>query len=74
MSKFINNFNCFIGILMKIKKNLKKDLILILALKKIRCDNVLITKTLQLYHTEMSIRDISNCFEQENIEDGLCSL
>ena len=35
--------------------------------EKMRYDSVLITRSLQMYYSGMSVRDISDCFEQEDI-------
>ena len=32
-----------------------------------RSDDVIITRTLQMYYAGMSVRDIADCFEQEDI-------
>ena len=36
--------------------------------EKMRYNEVLITRSLQMYFTGMSVRDIADCFEQENIK------
>ena len=36
--------------------------------EKMRYDSVLITRALQMYYSGMSVRDIADCFEQEEIE------
>ena len=36
--------------------------------EKMRSKNVIITRTLQMYYARMSVRDIADCFEQEEIE------
>ncbi len=35
--------------------------------EKMRSDDVIITRTLQMYYAGMSVRDIADCFEQEDI-------
>ena len=36
--------------------------------EKMRYDDVMITRALQMYYSGMSVRDIADCFEQEEIE------
>ena len=36
--------------------------------EKMRYDDILITRSLQMYFTGMSVRDIADCFEQEDIK------
>ena len=36
--------------------------------EKMRYDNVIITRALQMYYSGMSVRDIADCFEQEEID------
>ena len=36
--------------------------------EKMRSEDVIITRALQMYYTGMSVRDIADCFEQEEIE------
>ncbi len=46
----------------------KKRFVLNLGFEKMRYDPVLITRALQMYFSGMSIRDIADCFEQEEIK------
>lgn len=46
----------------------KKRFVLNLGFEKMRYDSVLITRALQMYFSGMSVRDIADCFEQEEID------
>ena len=46
----------------------KKRFVLNLGFEKMRYDSVLITRALQMYFSGMSVRDIADCFEQEEIK------
>jgi len=46
----------------------KKRFVLNLGFEKMRYDSILITRALQMYFSGMSVRDIADCFEQEEID------
>ncbi len=46
----------------------KKRFVLNLGFEKMRYDSILITRALQMYFSGMSIRDIADCFDQEEID------
>lgn len=46
----------------------KKKFVLNLGFEKMRYDSILITRALQIYFSGMSVRDVVDCFEQEEID------
>jgi len=46
----------------------KKRFILNLGFEKMKSKDVLITRALQMYYSGMSVRDVADCFEQEDVK------
>ncbi len=49
-------------------KDCKKRFTANFGFEKMRYDSIIITRALQMYYSGMSVRDIADCFEQEEIE------